>query len=334
MSKKMNAVVFDHVGDPGVLQHRQLDIPSVDADSVIVKVQACALNLLDYYLRIEEDPEMPMPHILGSDISGTVHEIGERISGWHIGDEVLVSPAIESEDGRPGIIGYQTQGGYAEFCKVPGRNLVRKPANLSFEEAAAVPLAFVTAYHQVFTRGKVRCGENVLVMGASGGVGSAAVQLCKLAGAFIVGSAGSTEKMAKLAALGADETVNHSSPQWYEKAMGATGGKGFHLICETIGGETLAKCIDLLGYGGRLITVGSTTGSELKLNVNDLFRKQATIGGSYLGTRDELLEVVKLLERKQIRPVVSTILPLAEAAEAHRQLEARNRFGKIVLRIG
>jgi NADPH:quinone reductase-like Zn-dependent oxidoreductase len=298
-----------------------------------VRVRACALNLLDYYLRIEEDPEMPMPHILGSDIAGEIDSVGEGVEGWKAGEPVLVSSAIEVEGGRPQIVGYQTQGGYAEFAAVPARNLLRKPDRLSFEEAASMPLVYATAYHQMFTRGGVQCGQVVLVMGGSGGIGSAAVQLCRAAGAYVVTTVGSEAKRQQAQEIGADAVVIHGSPDWPAQVMAATGGRGVNLVCEHLGGDYLAKCLEILAHRGKIVTIGSTAGSELKLNINELFRKEATLAGSYMGTRAELAEALKLAEWGRVRPVVGKVFPLDQAQEAHRYLESRQHFGKIVLKV-
>jgi NADPH:quinone reductase-like Zn-dependent oxidoreductase len=329
----MKAVVFDRVGGPEVLEVRTMPKPVPGSGEVTVRVRACALNLLDYYLRSEEDPEMPMPHILGSDIAGEIAEIGEGVTGWAVGEAVMVSAAIEVEGGRHRIIGYQTQGGYAEFAAVPARNLLRKPEGLSFEEAASMPLVYATAYHQMFTRGGVRCGQTVLVMGASGGVGSASVQLCRVAGAKVIATVGTDGKMAQAREIGADAVVNHGSPQWTSQVLALTGNRGVDVVCEHLGGDYLAACIELLAHGGRAVTIGATTGSELRIDISKLFRKEASIIGSYMGTRSELAEAVKLAERGRIRPVISQVFPLEQVQEAHRFLESRRHFGKIVLTV-
>lgn len=333
MATSMKAVVFEKVGGPEVLKVTSVPKPFAGRGEVVVRVRACALNLLDYYLRIEEDPEMPMPHILGSDIAGEIDSLGDGVEGWKAGDPVLVSSAIEVEGGRSQIVGYQTQGGYAEFAAVPARNLLRKPDCLTFEEAASMPLVYATAYHQMFTRGGVRCGQVVLVMGGSGGIGSAAVQLCRAAGAYVIATVGSEGKREQAQEIGADAVIIHSSPDWPAQVMAATAGQGVDLVCEHLGGDYLSKCLEVLAHGAKIVTIGSTTGSELKLNINELFRKEATLAGSYMGTRAELAEALKLAEWGRIRPVVARVFPLDQAQEAHLYLESRQHFGKIVLKV-
>lgn len=329
----MKAIVFDKVGGPEVLTLRDWPRPEAAAGEVLVRVRACALNLLDYYLRIEDDPEMPMPHILGSDIAGEVVACGEGVTGWDKGDAVIVAAAIERADARPQIIGYQTQGGYAQFAVVPAKNLLPKPSNLSYEEAASLPLAYVTAYHQAVTQGGVSSSDVVLVTGASGGVGSACLQICKTTGAFVIGTTSTAGKEAQLRKLGADAVVIHGHEDWPDRVLEVTGGRPPSLVCDNLGGTFLEQGFSLLAHGGRLISVGSTTGGEIKISLGDLFRKEAHLVGSYMGTFAELGEVVRLASLGRIRPVIHNVFRLDEAAEAHRMMEARQHFGKIVLSI-
>ena len=329
----MKAIAFKHVGGPEVLELLEVPKPSPGRGEVTIAVRACALNLLDYYLRIEADPEMPMPHILGSDISGDIDAVGDGVTEWHVGDAVVVSAAIEVAGGRPKIIGYQTQGGYAEFTAVPARNLARKPASLSYEEASSMPLVFATAYHQMFTRGGVRCGDVVLVMGGSGGVGSAAIQICRAAGAYVIATVGDDAKREAVLALGADRVVNHSGPQWTAEVLEMTMGRGVTLVCEHLGGGYVARCIEVLAHGGRLVTIGNTVGNEVQLNLSEVFRKEVSILGSYMGSHEEFVAALALVEMGRVRPIVNRVFKLEEAQEAHRYLESRKHVGKIILKI-
>lgn len=328
----MKAVVFERVGGPEVLQLRDIPVPKPAPGQVLIRVRACALNLLDYYLRIEDDSEMPMPHVLGSDIAGEVVQAGPGVTGWSEGDAVIVAAAIERPGDRPHIVGYQTQGGYAQFAVVPAKNLLRKPAVLSFEQAASLPLAYVTAFRQAVTHGRVQRDDVVLVTGASGGVGSACVQICKAFGAFVVGTTGSEEKVNQLRSSGADAVVVQENG-WHTKVAQAGGGRAPTLICDNVGGTTLEQAFSIIAHAGRLVSVGSTTGGEIKIGLSDLFRKEARIIGSYMGTTQELAEVIKLVERGAVKPVVGKVFPLAEAANAHRMMESRKHFGKVVLTI-
>ena len=232
-----------------------------------------------------------------------------------------------------GILGYQTQGGYAEYVAVPARNLLAKPSSISFEEAASIPLVFTTSYHQLFTRGLLKTGDTVLVMGGSGGNRSAAVQLCKIAGARVIATAGGSEKLEGVRTLGADVVVDHREDDWAERVREATGGTGVDLVSESFGGKFLPKCIDLLAPGGRLITIGYTVSSTLTLDLSTVLSKQVTIGTSYVGSKAELAEVLKLIEWKRIKPVVGHVFPLDNVREAHELLDSREHFGKIVLTV-
>jgi len=343
--KTMKAVVYKKVGGPEVLELVDVECPKPICDEVVIRVKACGLNLLDYYLRIEDDPDVPMPHILGSDIAGEVVELGEGVRDWEEGDEVIVSPTIscghckycrngmDSMCDSRGIIGYQTQGGYAEYAVVPARNLIKKPKSVTFLEASTLPLVAVTAYRMVFHQGHLHAGETVLVMGGSSGIGSLAIQLCKVAGAKVITTVGFDWKIQKAKEIGADEVINHSESDWFEQIQALTGGKGVNLILEHIGGEFLQKGIELLSQGGRLVTIGSTLGSEIKIDNFQLYRKQASIIGSYMGSISDLVEVTNLVEMGRVKPVVDKVFTLENVREAHERLQARKHFGKIVLKL-
>lgn len=325
--------MFEKTGGPEVLQLKTVPMPCPGTEEVRVRVRACGLNLIDYYLRIEDDPEMPMPHILGSDISGEVHAIGDGVSGWRVGDPVIVSPALERPGDRPLIIGYQTQGGYAEYSVVPARNLLRKPPALSFEEAASLPLTLMTAYHQAYTRGQCRPGDVVLVTGASGGVGSLVIQLCKAAGAFVIGTVSTDQKTERVRLLGSDAVVSHTGEGWPEQVKAIAPGGQVSLVCDNLGGAFLMDSLRTLGHGGRAVAIGSTTGAELQLDIASLFRSELTLMGSYMGNKTELQKALLLVEWCRVKPVVDKVFPLSDAVAAHKYLESRQHVGKIVLSV-
>lgn len=341
----MKAVVYEKFGNRNVLKVTDFPRPTPKSNEVLVRVRACALNRLDIALREEEDSTIPMPHILGSDIAGDIAEIGSGVRGWKIGEQVIVSPSLSCGRCKAcvnnndsfceafQILGYQTQGGYTEYVAVPARNLLRKPKNLTFEEAASLPLVFTTAFHILFTRGRLYAGENALVMGGSSGVGTALIQLCKTSHAQVIATVGDEEKVKRLKELGADKVVNHRKKGWNSKVLELTSGKGVDLVCEHFGGKYLLRCINLLKKGGRIVTIGSITGDELKMNISTLYRRQISLIGSYMGSKKELEEVLKLIEAKKIHPVVDKIFPLEKAKEAHKYLEERKNFGKVVLKI-
>lgn len=343
--QEMIAIVFSEFGSRDVLKLSRVKKPEPASGEVRVRVKACALNLIDYYVRLEVDNLVPLPHILGSDIAGTVDKLGSGVEGWQVGDPVIISPSIScgkcnwcrrGEDSMCKnfkIIGYQIQGGYAEYIVVPARNLLRKPKTLTYEEAAAIPLTFMTAYRMIFTRGNLKAGEKVLVMGGSGGVGTAAIQLCKTAGAWVITTVSNAEKEEQVKNIGADYVVRHNESDWTNKVLAATGGEGVDLVIEHIGGNVTASCVDLLAHGGRLVSIGSTTGDEMKIVLSKLYHQQASIMGSYMGTYSELQQVLKMVELGMVKPIIAKTFPLEEAIEAHKFMEERRRFGKIVLTV-
>lgn len=342
----MKAVVFSEHGGPEVLLYTDVPDPSIGPTDVLVRVRACALNHLDLWIRRGlPGVSIPLPHILGSDIAGEVAGVGKGLEGIKSGDKVVLSPGIpcgnceqcaagkDSQCRQYTLFGYMVPGGYAEYVKAPVANVVRMPSHLSYEEAAAIPLVFVTAWHMLITRANLKPAEEVLVLGAGSGVGSAAIQIAKVAGARVIATAGSDEKLAKAKELGADDTILHSKHDIASEVKRLTNRRGADVVFEHVGEATWEKSIRSLAIGGRLVTCGATTGFEGKIDIRYLFSRQISILGSYMGSKAELLSVMKLVRRKAVKPVLDKVFPLAEAAEAHRRLESREQFGKIVLRI-
>ncbi|MFO0730237.1 MAG: zinc-binding dehydrogenase [Nitrospiraceae bacterium] len=340
----MNAVVFHEHGGPGKLQYQSMPDPVVGADEVLVRVKACALNHLDLWIR-QGSPAypMPLPHVSGSDIAGIIEQVGSQVRDVAVGERVFVSPGVScgrceqclaGEDNRCrsyGLIGAMCHGGYAELVKVPARNVFPIPGSLSFEQAAAFPLVSVTAWHMLFALAHVQVGETVLIMGAGSGVGHIAIQMAKLAGARVITSVGSDDKIAKAKAIGADEVIHHGREQVNHRVRELTQKRGVDVVLEHIGPEVWAQCIDSLAKGGRLVTCGATTGAEVKLDLRYVYSRQLTIKGSYMGTRAELLKAAKLVGDGKLKPVIDRAFPLQEAKAAQEYLLNRQFFGKIVL---
>jgi NADPH:quinone reductase-like Zn-dependent oxidoreductase len=286
--------------------------------------------------------KLTLPHIPGSDISG---ELVEADGGLRPGTPVLVHPGLncghcracaagqDSLCERYGVLGYQSEGGYAELVSVPTRNLIPIPDGISFESAAAFPLTFLTAWHMLVTRANVRPGETVLVMAGGSGVGQAAIQVAKLHGARVIATAGRPEKLEAARRLGADEAVDHYAAGLVEKVRELTAGRGVDVVIEHVGEAVWDRVLRCLARGGRLVTCGSTSGAHGAIDLRVLFARQLSLLGSYMGTRAELDAAVDALGRGALAPVVDSVLPLEEAAEAHRRLELSAQFGKIVLRI-
>jgi len=288
---------------------------------------------------------MPFPHVLGSDVAGIVEQVGNRVEGVTVGQRVFVSPGIscwkceQCLAGRDnmcrsyGLVGAMTHGGYAEYVKVPFRNVLPIPENLSFEQAAAFPLVSVTASHMLFALAGLQHGETVLIMGAGSGVGSMAVQMGKLAGARVIATVGSDDKIPKAVILGADAVINHAKEKVSERVKLLTEGRGVDVVIEHIGPEVWDSALESLAKGGRLVTCGATTGGDVKLNLRYVFSRQLTIKGSYMGTRAELAKVAELMGQGRLISVIDRTFPLQEARAAQELMLSRKFFGKILLTV-
>ncbi len=340
----MKAVRFHQHGGLDVLKFENAPDPKIQANEVLVKVKACALNHLDLWLREGVRAwELPMPHILGSDISGEVAEAGSLVTRFKSGDRVLLAPGIscgqceaccngmDSACRSYTLFGVMADGGYGEYVKAPERNVIPIPGDLDFEEAAAVPLVFLTAWHMLFTRAGLKTGEDVLVLGAGSGVGSAAIQIAKLAGARVITVAGTDGKLEKARTLGADEGINHTTQSIAEEVKRLTDKRGVDVIVEHVGAAVWDDCFESLATYGRLVTCGVTSGGEVKLNVQALFGRQRSILGSFMGGKGELLEVLKLIGQSNLKAVIDSTFHLKDAAAAQQKMESRDFFGKILL---
>ena len=341
----MKAVIFSQHGGPEVLRVAEMPEPSVGDRDVLVRVRACALNHLDLWVRGGlPGRSVPLPHIPGSDISGEVARIGAAVTNVKVGDRVLLAPGVSCGQCEPciagrdnfcadyALFGRQIHGGYAEFVRSPSVNAIPIPGNLSFAEAAAVPLVFLTAWHMLFNRAQLRPAEDVLVVAAGSGVGSAAIQIAKAAGARVIATAGSEPKLAKARGLGADDVLLHSG-EFARQVKRLTGGRGVDVVFEHVGAATWEQSVFSMKPGGRLVTCGATTGFDSKININYLFSRQLSILGSFMGHRSELFAALELIKRGLLKPVVDIVLPLDRAADAHRRLENREQFGKVVLSV-
>lgn len=340
----MLAVRIHEHGGPEVLRLEYVPDPSPRPDEVLVQVRACALNHLDLWNRSGRPrPAVALPRILGSDIAGVVVAAGELIQHVAPGDEVIVSPGVSCGRCRYclrgddnmcphySIIGMGRDGGYAQFVAVPAVNVLPKPSNLTFVEAAAIPLVFLTAWHMLRTRARLEPGETVLVWGAGSGVGSAAIQIAKLLGATVIAATGGPRKAARARELGADEVIDYKTEDVLRQVRSLTGGRGVDVVFEHVGQATWDTSIKALRTGGRLVTCGNTTGWQAQTDLRYIFARQLAILGSYMGSKAELPEILPWIESGRLRPVVHAVLPLADAARAHAILEAGEQFGKVVL---
>ncbi len=340
----MRAIRIHEHGGPEKLVLEEIAEPRANATEVLVKVKACALNHLDIWTRKGlPNVRIPLPIIPGSDISGEIAEAGNLVKDFRKGDPVIVSPGISCGgcyfcvNGEENlcrdykIFGYMIDGGYAEYVCVPERNLVHKPENISYEEAAAIPLVSLTAWNMLVKKAKIKPGELVLVIGAGSGVGSVAIQIAKILGGIVIATAGSDEKLEKAASLGAQYLINHSKQDIYEEVKRITNKRGVDIIFEHAGEAVWEKCIMSLAIKGRLITCGATTGHLGKTDIRYLFSRQLSIIGSYMGTKADLMESLEFYKRGLLKAIVDRTFSLSEAAHAHRYLEDRNHFGKVIL---
>ena len=342
----MKAVRFHRHGGPEVLQYEEAPDPVPNSDEALVRVKACALNHLDLWARNGlPNVAIPMPHVSGSDIAGTVEWVPPEEKEFKIGDEVIVNPGVgcgrcdRCLSGRDNqcreytIIGYGLDGGYADLVKVRRTHLIRKPGGMGFVEAASFPLVFETAYHMLVAKARAGPGDTVPVPAANPGGGAAAGQGANLPGARVLAPAGDREKMEKAAKLGADFTIDHYRQDVLAEVRKLTEKRGVDVVVEHVGKSTWEGSVKALAKGGRLVTCGATTGSDAATDLRYIFNRELTIYGSFMAGMGELLEVVRLFKEGRLKPVVDSRYPLEEAAEAQRRMEGSGHFGKVVLTV-
>jgi len=340
----MHSARMHQHGGPEVLVYEETPEPRIKANEVLVRVRACALNHLDLFARAGiPGMKIPMPHILGSDIAGEVVEVGELCERVKPGWRVLLSPGtscrqceqcLSGQDNfcrRYTLFGLGVDGGNTELLAAPEYTVIPIPDDLGFEDAAAVPLVFLTAWHMLMTRARMQPGEDVLVLAASSGVGSAAVQIAKLFHCRVIATAGGEAKLAKARELGADHVIDHYQQDISAEVKRITGKRGVDIVFEHVGVATWPKSLESLTAGGRLVTCGATTGFDARVDLRYLFSKQYSLLGSFMGSMGELHQVLKFIFRKQLKPVIDRVYPLAEIRAAHERLENKEQFGKILV---
>jgi len=333
----MRAVLLYELGGAENLRMADVQDPRPGENEVVVRLKAAALNHRDVFIRQGLYAGIKLPVILGSDGAGEVCEAGAGVDPSLIGKQVVIFPCFDwgsdprAQSGKFRIAGMPDDGTYAQLIRVPVANVAPKPKALTFEQAAALPLAGLTAYRAVVTRANVQAGEKVLVTGIGGGVATFALQVAASRGAQVFVTSGSDEKLARARELGATGGVNYHSADWGKEIVALTGG-GPDVVVDSVGGETFNKAIEILRPGGRLVTYGATTGAASKMEIRRIFWKQLSLFGSTMGTSEEFGAMLKLYETG-LSPVVDKVFDLAEAAEAHRRMEEGGQFGKIVLRI-
>ncbi len=342
----MRAVVIREHGEYDVLKYEELPAPEPRPDEVLVRLKAIGVNNLDTWVRRGvPGHRFPLPIIPGSDGAGIVEAAGAGVRHVKAGDAVVLAPGVSCGLCREclagndnlcrhyGILGESRDGTCAELVAVPARNALPKPGSLSFEEAAAVPLVFLTAWHMLVARAGLRAGEWVLLRAAGSGVGSAALQIAKLLGATVIAEARSGEKCGRAKALGADHVIDSSSQDTFEEVRRLTGKRGVDVVVEHVGEATWESSVRSLARGGRLVTCGATTGADAKINLRVLFFKNISLLGSTMGGTYELVDVLSHVAAGRLRPVVHAVLPFDRVADAHRMLADRAVFGKLVLKV-
>ncbi len=343
MPRKMRAALFAKYGGPEVVEIGKVPIPVPGAGEVRIKIEAAAMNHLDLWVRRGLPIETPMPHIGGSDMAGVVDALGPGVDGVPVGIRVAVDPSVgyewylgqgrgpSIEDPRFHILGEHTQGGFAEYAVVPAANVLELPEGFPADKAAASGLVFVTAWRALMTRAQLRAGERILITGASGGVGTAAVQIAVSAGAKVYALTGGEEKVRHLEELGAHVVYDRHKVDFSREVWRDTSKRGVHVVFDTVGESLWPQALRTLAYGGRLVTSGATTGSRGVTEIRLVFWKQLTILGSTMGTPAEFREVMRLVFSGNLEPVIHAVMPLEKAREAHEMLERSEVFGKIVL---
>ncbi|HEY3248635.1 MAG TPA: zinc-binding dehydrogenase [bacterium] len=342
----MRAVVYTGHGGPEVIAEQEVPAPAAGPGEVRVRVRAVALNHLDLWLRTGLPRlSVTFPHIPGADVAGVVEHLGPGVTQVRAGDDVIVAPGVScgvcrfctaGEDNlcrRYAILGEHRPGGYAEYVVVPEANVLPKPRDLSFEEAAAVPLVFLTAWNMLITNGRLGFGQDVLIWGAGSGVGSAGIQIAKVAGARVIAVAGAAWKLEKARGLGADDAINYHEQDVLAEVRRLTDRRGVNVVFDHVGAATWSTSIKALARGGRLVLCGATSGADAETDLRYLYGRRLSIHGTWMGTKRELYEVMQLIAAGRLKPVMHRVFPLADAAEAQRMMERSEHFGKIVLTV-
>jgi len=338
----MKAVRFHEFGGPEVLKYEDVPDPQIRKDQVLIRVKACALNHLDLFIR-KGLPGVKLPHINGSDVSGDIAQVGEYITDLKAGQRVLLAPMTfcgvcpaccageQNKCPQFTVLGYLNDGGNCEYLAAPRVNVLPIPDELTYDEAASVPLVFLTAWHMLVGRCQMKPGDTVLVLGGGSGIGSAAIQLAKMFGAQVIATAGNENKLDQARELGADFTINHYQQKISDEVKKITNKAMCDIVFEHVGQATWLESMKSLRPGGKLVTCGATTGPEAGFDIRFLFTRQLSFLGSFMGTMGEFHEVMKHVFSGKLKPVVDKTFPLREARAAHERLQKSEQFGKVVL---
>jgi alcohol dehydrogenase len=329
----MKAIRYHEFGEVDVLKYEDVPEPEVGDDDVLVRVRAASLNHLDLRLRSGKSPRpVDLPHIGGVDIAGDVEKTGKNVKDIAPGTRVVIDPTVKTPKG-PMVIGVNFYGGFAEYVKVPAANAVPIPDEVSYDDAAALPICYVTAWYGLFDRGGMQNGETVLVHAAGSGTGSAAVQIAKESGAFVIATAGSDEKLEKVKKLGADATINYNTTDFSEEVKKITDNKGVDLIFDQIGASVWENNLKSLKMKGRILLIGVVGGGQTTFNFGPVIVKDLSVLGVtvFNAPRGNLINVINLVSLGRLSPVIDKRFPLSDSAQAQKMLEDRSQFGKVIL---
>jgi NADPH:quinone reductase-like Zn-dependent oxidoreductase len=349
MQSKMRAAAYFECGEPEAIQISEVPRPKPGPSQALIRVKACALNYLDLWnLWGPADDKVKFPFWGGADIAGEIIEIEAEslhLAEVNIGDRVLVNPSLycgkceyciageQSMCVEYRILGADIPGGLAEYVAVNIDSLMRFPDHLSFEQAAAVPLVFQTAWRALIDQAKVKAGEDIVILGASGGVATAAIQIAWLAGGRIFAVTSSAEKVSKALALGADFAFDRNKEDYWQQIRRLTSDRGVDVVVENVGAKTWGHSLEALANGGRLVTYGRTTGRMAETNISKVFWNQLHIIGSTMANRREFIEVMHLIFQGRLQPVIDSVYPFEKTADAYTRLARGEQFGKIVINV-
>lgn len=342
----MKAIRIHEHGGLNQLRIDDIPVPTIHSNEVFVEVKSTSLNHLDLWVRHGiPGLKLPLPLTLGSDASGVVREVGSAVKGWSVGERIIVVPGYgcgeceECFSGRENyclkysIGGEHGNGVQSEFLALDKNRLIRMPSNISFDEGAAIPLVYLTAWEMLVNKAKLQAGQTVLIWGASSGVGSAAIQIAKVRGARVVTTAGNSEKAAKAKdLLGADFVLDYRTQDVVKEIRSITDGQGVDVVADHVGVATWEKSLRCLAKGGKLIFCGATTGSNVNMDLRHVFFKQQAIGGSTMGNRGDLYRILRLVGQGKLRGVVDRTFDADEIQAAHEYLESGKQFGKVIVR--
>ena len=343
----MKAIAITGQGGMDKVRYMDVERPQVAPREVLIEARAVALNHLDIFVRNNLDSlKLATPHVAGADGAGVVAEVGAEVSRVQVGDRVLINPGLhcgvcefcqageQSLCVRFGIMGETRPGTFAEYFTIPQENVHPMPEGFSWEEAAAFPLVFLTAWRMLISKAAIKPGEEILILGIGGGVATAVLQLVKAIGlrAFVTSS--NDEKLQQAQKLGADAVINYKTQDFAREIRTLTNRRGVDVVVDSVGGDSYAKSLASLAKGGRLVTCGATAGPRPQTDLARIFWNQLSVFGSTMGNLREFAEMLNFVRTRGVKPVIDQVFPLAEGANAFARMEEGKQFGKIVLKVG